>query len=147
MLGWFNKQSCVVLTLVVNSPLKTRTERGLVSSLLLTFWLGGFDGSYFYSSYCLISIKHHKVNIFKRYRVCFFKIDLKGGGIFDRRWLINKNPHVRANHWTKITTLLRQRWRPDVIEISTGWRNHAIKTFYLNPMHREIEFISLKRYF
>jgi hypothetical protein len=58
----------VISTRVVNSPLKTRRERGLV--YLLT---GGFAGSYFYRLYYLISLKHHKVKIFKRYRVCYFK--------------------------------------------------------------------------
>jgi hypothetical protein len=49
----------------VNGPLKTRRERGLVSRLLFTFSPGGFGGSYFYRSYYLISVKHHKVKISK----------------------------------------------------------------------------------
>jgi hypothetical protein len=73
MLGQYNRGSPVISTRVVNSPLKTRKEHGLVSRLLFTFWLGGFAGSYFYRLYYLISLKHHKVNIFKRYRVCYFK--------------------------------------------------------------------------
>jgi hypothetical protein len=63
----------VISTRVVNSPLKTHRERGLVSRLLFTFWPGGFAGSYFYHLYYLISLKHHKLKIFKRYRVCYFK--------------------------------------------------------------------------
>jgi hypothetical protein len=63
----------MISTRVVNSPLKTRRERELASSLLFTFWPGGFAGSYFYRLYYLISLKHHKLKIFKRYRVCYFK--------------------------------------------------------------------------
>jgi hypothetical protein len=55
----------VISTRFVNSPLKTRRERGLVSRLLFTFLPGGFAGSYFYHSYNLISVKHHKVKISK----------------------------------------------------------------------------------
>jgi hypothetical protein len=74
MLGWFNRRSRVISTRVVNGPLKTRRERGLVSRLLFTFRPGGFGGSYFYLSYYLISVKHHKVKNFKRYRLCFFNL-------------------------------------------------------------------------
>ena len=49
----------------MNGPLKTRRERGLVSRLLFTFWPGGIGGSYFYSSYYLISVKHHEVKFSK----------------------------------------------------------------------------------
>jgi membrane-bound metal-dependent hydrolase YbcI (DUF457 family) len=74
----------VISTRVVNSPLETRRERGLVSRLLFTFWPGGFAGSYFYHLYYLISLKHHKVKIFQRYRVCYFNIS---------RWTRNKGHH------------------------------------------------------
>ena len=62
MLGWYNKRSRVVSTRAVYVPLTTRRERGLVSRFLFTFWPGGFGGSYFYHSYYLIPVKHHKVN-------------------------------------------------------------------------------------
>jgi hypothetical protein len=55
----------VVLTRVLNSPLKTRIERGLVFRFLFTFWLGEFGGSYFYRSNHLITVKHHRVKISK----------------------------------------------------------------------------------
>jgi hypothetical protein len=53
---------------------------------LFTFWPGGFAGSYFYRSYDLTSVKHHKVKIFKRYRVCFFKTQT------DRFYLLFRGP-------------------------------------------------------
>jgi hypothetical protein len=43
----------------------TVVTTGLVSRLLFTFWPGGFAGSYFYRSYYLISLKHHKVKFSK----------------------------------------------------------------------------------
>ena len=59
--GWFNKQSRVISTWAVNSPLDTIRERGLASCLLLTCWQGGCCGPYFYCSYHLSSVEHHKV--------------------------------------------------------------------------------------
>jgi hypothetical protein len=67
ILGWFNRQSCVISTRVVNSPLKTRREHRLVSRLLfvvclLTGWICWF-----------VFLPFILFIYFKRYRVCFFK--------------------------------------------------------------------------
>ena len=59
----------MISTRVVNSPLKTRRERGLVSRFLFTFSLGEFGGSDFYRSYYLISVKHHKVKKIQKIQI------------------------------------------------------------------------------
>jgi hypothetical protein len=56
MLGWFNRRSRVI---------STAHWKPAESVDLFTFWPGGFGGSYFYRSYYLISVKHHKAKISK----------------------------------------------------------------------------------
>jgi hypothetical protein len=93
----------VISTRVVNSPLKTHRERGLVSHLLFTFWPGGFAGSYFYHSYYLISVKHHKVKFLKD-TVCFFKtVTFAVWSMFNTkclRWLYNLHRSVMTSKST-----------------------------------------------
>jgi hypothetical protein len=53
------------------------------------FWPGGFGGSYFYRSYYLISVKHHKVKISKDTDCAFFMKNCK-----DYKW--NKKSNLKS---------------------------------------------------